>query len=80
MVDFANQTESGLDAIIWSKDIELAENIASRLDVGSVFINGPPKPDPHVPFGGHKQSGIGVEYGLEGLLGCCQIKTIHRYK
>ncbi|OQE05439.1 hypothetical protein PENVUL_c024G00479 [Penicillium vulpinum] len=80
VVDFANQTKSGLDAIIWSKDIDLAESVAVRLDVGSVFINGPPKPDPFVPFGGHKQSGIGVEYGLEGLLGCCQIKTIHRYK
>lgn len=45
-----------------------------------MFVNGPPKPDPFAPFGGHKMSGLGVEYGLEGLLSFCQIKAVHIYK
>lgn len=58
----------------------MAEEVASKLDAGNIYINGPPKPDPFVPFSGHKQSGIGVEYGLEGLLGYCQIKAMYFYQ
>ncbi|PWY79694.1 aldehyde dehydrogenase [Aspergillus heteromorphus CBS 117.55] len=79
-ITLANGTASGLSAIVWTKDAILAEKIASRLEVGNVFINGAPKPNPAVPFGGHKQSGMGVEYGLEGLLSFCQIKAVHMYK
>ncbi|KAK1255590.1 hypothetical protein MKX07_007849 [Trichoderma sp. CBMAI-0711] len=79
-IRLANNTESGLAASIWTNQIELAEDIARRLEAGNIFINGPPQPDPFVPFGGHKQSGIGVEYGLEGLLSYCQIKSIYKYQ
>lgn len=79
-MDAANRTDSGLAAIVWTSNEQLGAQLAARLQVGSVFINGPPKPDPFVAFGGHKQSGLGVEYGLEGLLGCCQLKAVHRYK
>ncbi|EGR49696.1 succinate semialdehyde dehydrogenase [Trichoderma reesei QM6a] len=79
-IRLANNTESGLAASIWTNQMELAEDIARRLEAGNIFINGPPQPDPFVPFGGHKQSGIGVEYGLEGLLSYCQIKSIYKYQ
>ncbi|PYH88410.1 aldehyde dehydrogenase [Aspergillus ellipticus CBS 707.79] len=79
-IALANNTTTGLSAIVWTKDMGLAEKIAGQLEVGNVFINGAPKPNPEVPFGGHKQSGMGVEYGLEGLLGFCQIKAVHMYK
>lgn len=80
VITLANSTESGLGASIWTKDPQLATKIAENLDVGNVFVNGPPKPDPFAPFGGHKMSGLGVEYGLEGLLSFCQIKAVHIYK
>lgn len=79
-VRLANGVDSGLAASVWAQDASVARVIASRLDVGNVFVNGPPQPDPFVPFGGHKQSGLGVEYGLEGLLSFCQTKSLYLYK
>jgi acyl-CoA reductase-like NAD-dependent aldehyde dehydrogenase len=76
----ANSNDSGLAASVWSGDIPAARRVAARLEAGNVYINGPPQPDPHVPFGGHKQSGFGVEYGLQGLLSFCQIKSVYLYK
>ncbi|WXC52708.1 Putative aldehyde dehydrogenase fus7 [Fusarium graminearum] len=76
----ANSSNSGLAASVWSSDISTARRVASSLEAGNVYINGPPRPDPHVPFGGHKQSGLGVEYGLQGLLSYCQTKSTYLYK
>lgn len=76
----ANSSQSGLSASVCSGSVETAQRVADKLDVGSVFINGPARPDPRVPFSGHKQSGIGVEYGLAGLLEYCQIKSTFVYK
>ncbi|CEF85172.1 unnamed protein product [Fusarium graminearum] len=79
-VSMANSSNSGLAASVWSSDISTARQVASSLEAGNVYINGPPRPDPHVPFGGHKQSGLGVEYGLQGLLSYCQTKSTYLYK
>ncbi|KAM5359531.1 hypothetical protein ACJZ2D_014387 [Fusarium nematophilum] len=79
-VALANGSESGLAASVWSRDILAARRVAASLEVGNVYINGPPQPDPRVPFGGHKQSGLGVEYGLQGLLSFCQTKSLYLYK
>ncbi|KAF5135132.1 putative aldehyde dehydrogenase FUS7 [Metarhizium anisopliae] len=79
-VKAANAVETGLSASVWGKNLGLTARIAKQLDVGNVFINGPPQPDPCVPFGGHKKSGLGVEYGMEGLLSFCQTKSIYMYK
>lgn len=79
-VKAANAVETGLSATVWGKDLGLTARIAKQLDVGNVFVNGPPQPDPCVPFGGHKKSGLGVEYGMEGLLSFCQTKSIYMYK
>ncbi|KAJ2905395.1 fusarin C cluster-oxidoreductase [Zalerion maritima] len=75
-----NSTTTGLAANLWTKNVTAAEGIISKLDVGNVYVNGPPKPDPAVPFGGHKQSGMGVEFGLDGLLAYCQKKSVYLYK
>ncbi|KAF4967212.1 hypothetical protein FSARC_5191 [Fusarium sarcochroum] len=79
-VSLANNSDSGLAASVWSKDATVARRVAASLEAGNVYINGPPQPDPHVPFGGHKQSGLGVEYGLQGLLSFCQTKSMYLYK
>lgn len=78
-IRLANDTESGLAATIWTNRPEVAEGIAKRLEAGNIYVNGSPKPDPFVPFGGYKQSGLGVECGLEGLLSFCQIKSVYYY-
>ncbi|MDG5498019.1 aldehyde dehydrogenase family protein [Niveispirillum sp. BGYR6] len=64
----ANASEYGLGGAVWSADEAKAAEIAARLDTGTVWINQPPYIMPWTPFGGHKQSGVGVENGLSGIL------------
>ena len=63
----ANDTEYGLAASVWGKDIDAATAIAERIEAGTVWINEIHSFSPHIAFGGHKQSGIGIENALEGL-------------
>ncbi|MEQ5871566.1 aldehyde dehydrogenase family protein [Sagittula sp. NFXS13] len=67
VVSKANAGEFGLGSSVWSRDIETARDIAARLDSGTVWINHATHFAPHVPFGGAKQSGLGTEFGKEGL-------------
>jgi len=67
VVNRANNTEYGLAASVWSGDVEGARRIAERIEAGTVWINEVHTFSPHVAFGGHKQSGIGIENALEGL-------------
>lgn len=75
-VAHANDTDMGLTATVWTKDIARADRIARRLNVGSVWINEASALSPMVPFGGHKQSGLGVENGLQGILEYTQLKAV----
>ncbi|KAL8780732.1 MAG: hypothetical protein Q9194_000734 [Teloschistes cf. exilis] len=75
-----NDTNMGLGACIWSRDMEMAERIAIQLQVGSVYINSPLRPDWRVYFSGHKESGVGGERGLQGLLSYCNAQAVHIYK
>jgi len=59
----ANGVSYGLSATVWTKNIDKAKKIASKLDVGTVWINGWLLRDLRVPFGGMKHSGIGREGG-----------------
>ena len=76
----ANDTKTGLGATVWGKDIERAERIARQLEVGSIFINSVLRPDWRVYFSGHKESGIGGERGLQGVLAYCNAQAVHIYK
>ena len=76
----ANNTQTGLGACVWGKDVAHAEKIAKRLEAGSVFVNSFEKPTPQAIFGGHKQSGIGGEWGTEGIKAYCNPHVIHLYK
>ncbi|HEY2658345.1 MAG TPA: aldehyde dehydrogenase family protein [Caulobacteraceae bacterium] len=64
----ANDTIYGLAGSVWSRDLDKALEIASRLQTGTVWINEAQHLWPNAPFAGHKQSGMGVENGIEGLL------------
>ncbi|KAH8728292.1 aldehyde dehydrogenase domain-containing protein [Phaeosphaeriaceae sp. PMI808] len=76
----ANDTKMGLGACVWGKDVEKASKIARRLEAGSVFVNSWEKPTPQAIFGGHKESGIGGEWGNTGLLAYLNPHVIHVYK
>ncbi|MED4750712.1 aldehyde dehydrogenase family protein [Brevibacillus choshinensis] len=71
-----NNTKYGLGGSIWGNDIELAQSIAERLETGTVWINEVSVLSPHYPFGGHKESGIGIEHSLDGLTEYTNSKTI----
>ena len=66
-VTMANALDVGLGASVWSSDPAEARKVAARLEAGTVWINKHGAVDPRVPFGGAKQSGYGLEFGVEGL-------------
>ncbi len=72
----ANDTDYGLGASVWSPDLDHAAAVAERLQAGSVWINQHPVVTATVPFGGAKQSGIGVENSKAGLLAYTDIKVL----
>jgi aldehyde dehydrogenase (NAD+) len=63
----ANDTKMGLGGSVWSSSIDRAYEYAKRVDSGTVWINHHTHFAPHIPFGGAKESGIGVEFSAHGL-------------
>ena len=76
----ANDTQYGLAGAVWSNDIEKATEIAHRMETGTVWINQNLVSLPSTPLAGHKQSGMGVENGIAGLLEFTQMKAIYMPK
>lgn len=68
VIERANNSEYGLAGAVWTKDTDRGVKIAEQLETGTVWINEYLHLSPFAPFGGHKQSGFGAEYGKEGLL------------
>lgn len=73
----ANASDNGLGGSVWSKDIEKAKALALRLECGSAWINRHGTIQPNAPFGGVKMSGIGREFGEEGLFENTDIQVLH---
>ncbi|OCT54947.1 Betaine aldehyde dehydrogenase, chloroplastic [Cladophialophora carrionii] len=73
----ANNTKMGLGASVWSNDLEEATRIARQLQAGSVWVNSHLELQPDAPFGGHKESGIGFEWGLGGLRSFCNAQSLY---
>ncbi len=63
----ANASSMGLGGSVWGTDLARARLVAKRIESGSVWINKHGAIQPNAPFGGVKQSGFGVEFGVEGL-------------
>lgn len=68
VLTMANDNPNGLGGSVWSGDVNRAKAIAIRMECGSVWINKHGAIQPNAPFGGVKASGVGIEFGEEGLL------------
>jgi len=72
----ANASPYGLGGSVWSSNIPRAYELAQKVDSGTVWVNHHEHFGPHIPFGGAKQSGIGVEFAKEGLAEFAQTSVI----
>jgi succinate-semialdehyde dehydrogenase/glutarate-semialdehyde dehydrogenase len=75
-IELANDTEYGLGAAVWTRDLAGAKAIARRIEAGSVFVNGLVASDPRMPMGGVKRSGYGRELGRHGIWEFTNIQTV----
>ena len=67
VIERANASDYGLAGAVWTGNPDKGVEIAEQLETGTVWINEFLHLSPLAPFGGHKQSGFGAEYGVEGL-------------
>lgn len=73
----ANASPFALGGSVWGSDVGAAASIAARLESGSVWVNQHCALDPQVPFPANKQSGFGVEGGVEGLYPYLALQTVN---
>jgi len=76
----ANGTHFGLGGSVWGGDLDRAAEVASQLECGSAWVNTHLALAPHLPFGGFKWSGIGVENGPWGVYGFTETQVVYRSK
>ena len=75
-VTLANHSDFGLAGCIWTKDIALAEDLAAKINAGTIWINTYGMFYNELPYGGFKQSGFGKELGKDGLREYSRLKNI----
>jgi aldehyde dehydrogenase (NAD+) len=75
-VKIANDSDFGLSGSVWTSDVERGIDVARQVRTGTYGVNSMATIDIHQPFGGFKASGIGREFGAEGLAAFLETKTI----
>jgi acyl-CoA reductase-like NAD-dependent aldehyde dehydrogenase len=70
----------GLGASVWTRDLDQANRLARKIKAGNVWVNTHLELDPNVGFGGHKESGLGAEWGLAGLKSYCNSQVLYLKK
>ncbi len=78
-IKLANDTEFGLGASIWTRDLTKADKMSRRIESGIVSVNNVVLSDPRIPFGGIKHSGFGRELSRYGILEFVNIKSVRFY-
>lgn len=76
-ITYANTTEYGLGASIWTKDVDKALIASRKITAGRIWVNTTLAGGPEMPFGGLKQSGLGTECGLFGTEEYTVLKAVH---
>ena len=76
VLEYANSTEYGLAASVWSQDVQRCHRVAQGLESGVVWVNTWLLRDLRTPFGGMKHSGLGREGGLEALRFFTEAKNV----
>jgi len=76
-ISIANNTEYGLAASVWTKNIDKALTISRRVQAGRFWVNTTLAGGPELPIGGFKASGWGREAGMQGVEEYTQVKSIH---
>ncbi len=76
-IAIANDTEYGLAASVWTKNIDKALTVSRRVQAGRFWINTTLSGGPELPIGGMKASGWGREAGIYGVEEYTQVKNIH---
>jgi len=76
IIAFANSTNYGLAAAVWTRDLSTAHRVAAKLRAGTVWINCYNVFDSALPFGGYKQSGWGREMGHDALEMYTEVKAV----
>lgn len=76
-VELANLGQYGLTAAVWTQDIDQALRVVSRLEAGYVWVNDVETRYPAMPFGGWRDSGVGVEHGLDEILSFTRLRSVN---
>jgi len=75
-IALANATKYGLAGDVWSRNLIRIMRVSQGVRTGTLWVNRHLNPGPEVPFGGYRQSGVGRETGMEGLMEYLQVKHI----
>ena len=75
-VEAANRLKYGLSAYVFTRSLGLATEISNSLEAGIVGVNNLTPALAEAPFGGHKESGIGVEGGIDGMVAFTKLKFV----
>ena len=76
-VELANLGDYGLTAAVWTSDIDRALRVVGRLEAGYVWVNDVETRYPAMPFGGWRDSGVGVEHGLAEILSFTRLRSVN---